>query len=203
MSLVIQRLMTIVIWGVIAVGGALIAWQLVVPATADAEQIAITPMVVDDPYVAPTPSATDTPQIIYISGAVITPGVYTFDVHMDVRIIDVVVRAGGLRDDADVAAINLAAPVGDAAHIHVLTTAPVVQSAQSTNPAVTATQIDINHATLEELGQLPGVGPALAQRIIDFREQNGPFTTLDDLDAVSGVGPALLSKIAQFVTLTK
>jgi competence protein ComEA len=59
--------------------------------------------------------------------------------------------------------------------------------------------VNVNRATVDELTQLPGVGPALAQRIIDFREHHGPFTTLDDLDAVSGVGTSLLNKIAEYV----
>lgn len=204
MSEQIQRLITLAIWGVIAVGGGLIAWQLVAPTTATAEEIvlAVTP---GTQMVRPTdePPAQDPAvqqQVMYISGAVIAPGVYAFEGVQDVRIVDLVMRAGGLQADADAAAINLAAVIGDAAHVHIPVRGQVEGVGAAVAPAAAQVQtINVNRASVDELSQLPGVGPALAQRIIDFREQHGPFTTLDDLDAVSGVGPSLLAKLEAFV----
>lgn len=200
----IQRLITLAIWIIIAVGGGLIAWQLVAPTTATAEEVVLTVTPgaqvarPTDPPVAQDPVVTQ--QVMYISGAVVTPGVYAFEGAQDVRIVDLVMRAGGLRADADAAAINLAAAIGDAAHVHIPVRGQVEVEGAAVAPAADQSQtINVNRASVDELAQLPGVGPALAQRIIDFREQHGPFTTLDDLDAVSGVGPSLLTKLAEYV----
>lgn len=200
----LYRFVTLAIWGVIAVGGGLIAWQLVAPTTATAEQVvlAVTPGAQvarpTDPPVAQEPVVTQ--QVMYISGAVVSPGVYAFDGQQDVRIVDLVLQAGGLRADADAAAINLAAAIGDAAHVHIPVRGQHDGGVGASAPAAAQAQtINVNRASVDELSQLPGVGPALAQRIIDFREQHGPFTSLDDLDAVSGVGPSLLAKLEAYV----
>lgn len=200
----LHRFVTLAIWGVIAVGGGLIAWQLVAPTTATAEQVvlAVTPGAQvarpTDPPVAQEPVVTQ--QVMYISGAVVSPGVYAFDGQQDVRIVDLVLQAGGLRADADAAAINLAAAIGDAAHVHIPVRGQHDGGVGASAPAAAQAQtINVNRASVDELSQLPGVGPALAQRIIDFREQHGPFTSLDDLDAVSGVGPSLLAKLEAYV----
>ena len=61
--------------------------------------------------------------------------------------------------------------------------------------------IDVNHATVDQLDELPGIGPATAAAIVDHREQNGPFATIDDLEAVRGIGPAKLEAIRDLVTV--
>ena len=66
-------------------------------------------------------------------------------------------------------------------------------------PTLPSKPIPINTATLAQLDQLPGIGPALAQRIIDYRTEHGPFTSIDDLTKVRGIGPALMEKIRPFV----
>lgn len=76
------------------------------------------------------------------------------------------------------------------------TTAP-----DSSNPATTAQKIDINSATLAQLQTLPGIGPTLAQRIVDYRQQNGPFSSVGDLINVSGIGEGKLEAILDYITI--
>jgi competence protein ComEA len=65
--------------------------------------------------------------------------------------------------------------------------------------AVAASPVHLNSATAEQLDELPGVGPATAQRIIDYRTTSGPFKTVDELDSVSGIGPAKLAELRDLV----
>ena len=62
--------------------------------------------------------------------------------------------------------------------------------------------VDVNHASSQELQSLPGIGPVLAQRILDWRKQNGPYKRLEDLLLVRGIGTGRFEKIKPFVTLT-
>ncbi len=62
--------------------------------------------------------------------------------------------------------------------------------------------VDVNTASVEELDQLPGVGPVLARRIVEYREQHGPFQRMDDLKQVPGIGAALLAEIAMHVRVS-
>ncbi|MCX6016487.1 MAG: ComEA family DNA-binding protein [Chloroflexales bacterium] len=183
-------------WGCIGLGGMLIAWQIVTPANTNAT-----------PLLAPTPAVlavdvagsaelmvTLTPVadiVVYISGAVNKPGVYKL--AASARVADAVVLAGGLQPDADYAAVNLAAHISDAAHIQV----ERVGVATRQIPAqTTTTKVAVNHASAEELTALPGIGPALAARIVEYRTAHGAFTTMDDLGTVPGIGPAMQAKLA-------
>ncbi len=76
---------------------------------------------------------------------------------------------------------------------------PRAKDARAPRPSLPSKPIPINTATLAQLDQLPGIGPAIAQRIIDYRTQHGPFTTVDDLTKVKGIGPVLMEKIRPFV----
>ena len=80
-------------------------------------------------------------------------------------------------------------------------TVPGMPSAGSTSAGVPGAKVNVNTATEPELETLPGVGPVLAQRIIDYRTQHGPFTTVDDLDNVSGIGPATLGDLRDLVSV--
>ena len=206
MSDQIHRIVTGMVWGVMLVGAGMIAWQLITPATASQEPILVTaPTVYDhDEHEDTSTEQQDeaaVQQVFYITGAVKSPGVYAFASAHDVRVVDVVLRAGGLNADADATAINLAATVADATHVHVPSRVDGgVPPTPTDTPMQSASDlINLNTATVDELTQLAGAGPALAQLIIDFREQHGPFSSLEDLDAVSGVGPTLLANIGEYV----
>ncbi len=144
---------------------------------------------------------------LYITGNVRKPGVYRLPEGS--RLFHLVEIAGGFNDFADPTAVNMAALLSDGAHVHVpkkgerpQQTASVI-SETVVKSGVINTQvpgksagnqqlININRATKEELTALKGIGPALADRIIEYREQNGPFKTVEDLTQVKGIGPAKL-----------
>ncbi len=164
----------------------------------------------------PTPRPTRTPAqiVVHVTGAVVRPDVYALSENA--RLVDAVQAAGGLRPDADQAALNLAAPLRDGTRVHVpaVGTAPepppqATGAGVAGEPAVEAVRelpqtggpIDLNTASTTELESLPGIGPVLAQRIVDDREANGPYTSVDDLLRVSGIGPAILEKLRPYATV--
>jgi len=140
--------------------------------------------------------------IVYISGAVNKPGV--FKVFHNARVIDLVTMAGGLTQDADVSKINMALLVKDGMHIHVVAK-PVVQSGGelfvNASKVKVNSKININTADKNELDTLPGVGPSLAERILEYRQTNGSFSDIEDLKKVTGIGPSKFEKIKDKVTL--
>ena len=99
--------------------------------------------------------------------------------------------AGGPLDNADLDRVNLAAVLRDGDQVHV----PALDEDLALPTPNTGGVVRINSASAEELETLPGVGPTMAQRIIDFREETGPFTSMEDLDLVSGIGPAMLEQL--------
>lgn len=128
---------------------------------------------------------------VHVLGAVHAPGLYVLD--LDARLVDAVAAAGGTTDDADLAAINLARVLTDGEQIIV----PVIGAGAPGAPdaAPTDGRIDLNTADQAALETLPRIGPALAQRIIAWREENGRFASVDDLLAVPGIGEKLLEGI--------
>ena len=149
---------------------------------------------------APT-SATPSPEIIVlvdVAGWVRHPGVYEFT--EGARVIDAIDAAGGARPGAVLEALNLAAPLVDGTQVLVSregeTAAPPVPGG-----AVAGGLINVNTATATELEELPGVGEVIAQAIVDYRTENGPFTSVDQLLDVSGIGDATLEDIRDLVTV--
>ena len=163
-------------------------------------------------------TTTETPKIwVQVAGAVRRPGVY--QVAAGTRVFEVVLEAGGFTEDADREAIAQAAQVSDGCTVYIPRAGEAAQSSLQTPvqssagiieaPAGTGTSgdataagvVSLNSATLEQLDALPGVGPALAQQIITYRETQGPFTSIDELDEVSGIGTAKLEQLRPLVGL--
>lgn len=158
-----------------------------------------------EPPVAPSKTPSPAVLRVHVLGAVASPGVV--EVHGGAIVQDVVLAAGGLALDADPAELNLAAPVGDGQQIIVGTTAnprgEVVNQPAAAGSAGSDAQlapINLNSATVEELEQLPGVGPVTAAAIVGWREEHGNFTTVADLQEVTGIGPKSFAKLESLVT---
>jgi competence protein ComEA len=163
------------------------------------------------PSMSPTPSPGGPGAVIVVdvAGWVRHPGVYEF--HQGDRVIDAIHRAGGARPGADLTSINLAALLSDAMQVVVgrtgAGTGPVSSvGGGSTRAGASAGGgsgglINVNTATLDQLESLPGIGPSLGQRIIDYRQAHGPFHSVDDLLNVSGIGDQRLADIRSLVTV--
>lgn len=139
--------------------------------------------------------------VVHVSGAVANPGVYTLPYGS--RVNDAVLLAGPL-SDADLDALNLAAPISDGQKISVPQEGELIQEAQASVSSVLSSgggKVNLNTATLAELDSLPGIGPATAQKIIDYRTQHGGFKSIDELDAVSGIGPKKLEDLRDLVSV--
>jgi len=143
--------------------------------------------------------------LVHVAGAVRHPGVYRL--HDGDRVKDAVERAGGARGGADVNAINLAAKVADGQQVVVPrrgAAAPATGDAGAGEGAAgTATQtpVSLNSATAAQLDTLDGVGPATAQKILDWRREHGGFRSIDDLGEVPGIGPKRMAALRGKVQL--
>ena len=138
--------------------------------------------------------------VVHVVGAVRRPGLYRL--RDGARIADAVRRAGGALREADLAGLNLAAPLVDGVQVLVPTrVATVPGAASSPGTGVTgASVVSLSSATVDELDELPGVGPITAQKIVDYRAEHGPFASVDDLDAVPGIGPTRIEQLRDLVT---
>jgi len=125
------------------------------------------------------------------------------------RVADAVARAGGATRRADLAALNLAAPLVDGVQVLVPRRVPaggVSRSAEGDLPTPNVAESGVgpkpslSSATADELDELPGVGPVTAQKILDYRTEHGPFRSVDDLDAIPGIGPARIEQLRDLVT---
>jgi competence protein ComEA len=137
--------------------------------------------------------------VVDVVGAVRSPGLYRL--AQGARIADAVARAGGASAKADLALINLAAPLADGQQVVVPRrgAAPAAAPAAAGGTAAPAGPVHLNTATLEQLDTLPGVGPVTAQKILDYRQKHGSFSSVDELDAVPGIGPARMDQLKDLV----
>ncbi|GAB4424945.1 MAG: helix-hairpin-helix domain-containing protein [Anaerolineales bacterium] len=153
---------------------------------------------------APTPDDI----VVHVAGAVVRPGVYRLPDKS--RVADAIDAAGGFLAEAEKNKFNLAAFVEDGTRIDVpyvanYTPQPTSAFTVLKTPTPFGTPafdlIDINTASLSELDTLPGIGPTTAQRIIDYRIQNGPFASIEDIVKVPGIGSATYENIKHLITV--
>ena len=153
-------------------------------------------------------SPTPEPIVVYVTGAVNRPGVYRLP--LDSRLVDAVQQAGGFLAGADFSQVNLADKLKDGAQI-VIPGSGEIPTPQLTiggdgllvTPTPPAGQpVNLNTATADQLDQLPGIGPTAAQKIVEYRTANGPFTVLEDLLKVPGIGPSTLEEIRGLVKIS-
>ncbi|HXY17093.1 MAG TPA: ComEA family DNA-binding protein [Gaiellaceae bacterium] len=147
---------------------------------------------------APAPR---TQVVVDVVGAVRHPGLYRL--RDGDRISNAIARAGGPTPHADLAAVNLAAPLVDGTQIVVpaLAGGPGgASAAPGALPVQPAGKVSLGSATVEQLDALPGVGPVTAQKIVDWRTAHGPFRSVDALDDVPGIGPAKVAQLKDLVT---
>ena len=159
-----------------------------------------------------------------IKGEIASPGIYK--VNSDLRVMDVIMKAGGLTEQADTSVINLSKKVQDEMVIIIYsrdevsrfreikeiekqvndkcnkpTDDSLVNNACIEESTNTPSKVSINNASLEELMNLPGIGESKAKDIINYRETNGPFTSIEDLLKIKGIGESILAKIKENITL--
>ena len=159
----------------------------------------------------PARGAAETKVFVHVVGEVERPGVV--ELRAGDRVLDAITAAGGATPRAELSAVNLARAVTDGEQVVVLDAEAAAQlpaeSAQgnaagrsSAGPGGSAGGgINVNSASVDELTELPGIGPALGQRIVDWREANGPFVSVEQLTEVSGIGAKTLEKFRDRVVL--
>lgn len=148
--------------------------------------------------------------LVHVVGAVNNPGV--FALPQGSRVYQAVESAGGALATAQLAALNMAAPASDGMQIVVLTRDEAAQLQRVPGPGTPGTgpaarnaapgPVNINAATAADLDALPGIGPVLAERIVAWRADHGPYPSVDALDAVSGIGAKLLENIRGLVSVS-
>lgn len=157
------------------------------------------------PAVAPSLEVEEPPArevVVHVAGAVARPGLYRLPDGS--RVDDAIGLAGGAAPKAALDLVNLAAPVVDGQQV-VVPLRGVGGSSAGASPGTgseggaPAAKVRLNSATLDELDELPGVGPVTAQQILDYREANGAFRSVDELDAVPGIGPATMEQLRPLV----
>jgi competence protein ComEA len=141
--------------------------------------------------------------LVHVVGQVFRPGLYSLPDGS--RVNDAIEKAGGASPKAALELVNLAAPVADGQQVVVPSRREAAQVAAGGSaaggPGGLGGKIHLNSATLEQLDELPGIGPVTAQKILDYRQAHGAFGSVDELDAVPGIGPARLAELRDLVDL--
>jgi competence protein ComEA len=164
------------------------------------------------------PAPTARPLRVYVTGAVAAPGVYPLPPGSIAQ--DAIGAAGGANPQADLSRINLAQPLVDGDQLDVPALVPTISPAAAATgrpvapspgtpslgaptpqPKGPGQPINLNTATVAEFDLLPGIGPVIAQRIVDYRAQHGPFARPEDLMEVSGIGEATFNRIREAVVV--
>jgi len=192
-----RRLLAAALLGVLVVA---VAWRHASSAPAPAP-LRVAPVV---PSASPPPRAGQGATavrrlVVDVAGAVRRPGL----VHLREgdRVADAIARAGGFARSAERTAVNLAAPVADGQQVLVPRRGRGAVAAGSGGAAPAPSgPVSLSSATVEQLDELPGVGPVTAQKIVAYRQEHGAFRSVDELDAVPGIGPARLADLRELVT---
>ena len=169
--------------------------------TVTAGSSSTSPTIVDQVPASTSPAVL----MVHVAGHVTRPGVYTLP--LAARVVDALDIAGGPAPFADLDSVNLAAPVEDGQQVYVPAygEAPHTTVGAPGGPGVGTTvsfrPVNVNTATVEQLDALPGIGPATAKAIIDYRTENGPFTSVQSLESVPGIGSAKVSALDGLVTV--
>ena len=192
-----RQLIALALVGVATLGGGALWYvrSLPRPVTVASEPAAA-------PVAEASASASPVTIVVHVAGWVRRPGVYEFPAGA--RIVDAIERAGGPRPGADLSALNLAALLVDAQQVLVPRRGeggPPGGAAGPGGSSAAGGLVNINTATLEQLETLPGIGPVLAQSIIDYREEHGPFARIEDLRNVSGIGEKRFEDLKDKVTV--
>ena len=167
------------------------------------------------PPSTPPSTAPKSEIVVHVMGAVKSPGVY--HLSTEVRIHEAIEKAGGKTDQADIHSLNLAAKIRDGEQIYVpeirkipdveqtIPTAPSAAASRQPYPRSPASsdgsRININTATAKELQTLRGIGPTMAQRIVEYRQTSGRFATVEELTHVKGIGEKTLEKIRDSIAV--
>lgn len=156
-----------------------------------------TPRAAPPPRLLPT-AAPAAPELLVVDvvGAVRRPGLLRLSKGS--RIADAVARAGGTTRRADLAQVNLAAPIADGEQV-VVPARGGPGTVGTPTAATSAGPVQLSTATAEQLDALPGIGPVTAQKILDYRTQHGAFSSVDELDAIPGIGPARIDQLRGLV----
>ena len=160
-----------------------------------------TPIITDNMQTQTQDKQEDTTITVYVSGEVNSPGLV--ELPSDSRIADAIKACGDFTPLADKAKINLAKKLTDGIQIQVSSKTPVNNSNEQVNDTnsnipnnnSSSNLININTATKEDLDTLPGIGPATAQKIIDYRQEHGNFSSIEDIKNVKGIGEAKFSRM--------
>lgn len=192
---------TIIAFGVVALA---IAAGIIALLVTQPQPVTIT-VVPPEPTATPEPSATPAPITVYVTGAV-AQSESLVELPYNSRVEDAIEAAGGALETADLVSVNLADILRDGDQVHVREQAATADPDPLEEEIILATPssgdiVNINTATVEELDALPGIGPAIAQRIVDHRETNGAFTSIDELDDVSGIGESILNQIREQIVI--
>ena len=145
------------------------------------------------------------PIAVQVSGAVATPGLYRLPPGS--RVQDAIDAAGGTTEDADLSGINIARRLDDEEQLEIASNAtapPAAANSAVLPPVATAAagaKININTASATELDGLPGIGPALAAKIVSYRTANGPFAGIEELSNVSGISPRMVDDMRGLITI--
>lgn len=140
----------------------------------------------------------EAPIAVNIEGAVASPGVYQLPANA--RLNDAIAAAGGLTGDANTAGLNLAARIGDGERIVVPFHSSATAATVGPSP-VASSLININTSTAAELDQLPGIGKVLAGRIVEYRDEHGPFTSIEQLAEIDGISEGTVDELRNLVTI--